>query len=148
VLQSDVLRLKELPATLIHADVDSQEFSENWTRIPWYVRCALLVLAPLFGLYLFLTASRRSLARRKGTEDGEAAVGDLSERHPSLQRALLTSRDEKLIEAVSSIVKTAVLPSTVGIVYGAGHMRVVTDLLMRQFRYRVVESEWLMVIDC
>lgn len=42
---------------------------------------------------------------------------------------------------------TAEGPKTVGIVYGAAHMKAVTNVLMGKYRYRVGESEWLTVFD-
>jgi hypothetical protein len=148
VLQDDALRLNDLGATLIHADVSDSEFWNNWAQIPLYLRCALLVLAPVIGAYMYLTASRRSLAQRKSTNDDSWTLGDLSEKNPSLRRALLTSREERLVEAVNSLATTPRGPKIVGIVFGAGHMWVVTDLLMRKLRFAVVASEWLTVIDC
>jgi hypothetical protein len=38
-------------------------------------------------------------------------------------------------------------PTTVGIVYGAGHMKAVTAALMERHHYRVHESEWITVFD-
>jgi hypothetical protein len=38
-------------------------------------------------------------------------------------------------------------PATVGIVYGAAHMKVATAVLMGMYRYQVERSEWLTVFD-
>jgi hypothetical protein len=136
-----------LPARLVHTDVTAAEFEENWSQIPWRFRLAIVFIAPLYGTYLYFTASRESIGKNLKREDipssDDEARADLV---PELEEAILGNRDAKLVAALESLL-TGKVPNTVGIVYGAAHMKAVTNLLMGKYRYRVGQSEWLTVFD-
>jgi hypothetical protein len=76
---------------------------------------------------------------------GIASIG--GETAPAFDEAMFTSRDAKLVAALRSVVDSASPPATVGIVYAAAHMKVVTAVLMGMYRYQVERSEWLTVFD-
>jgi len=148
VVQNVALPLRGLAPRLICADVSSGEFEENWTSIPSHMRLALLLGAPIFGAYQYLTATRESIGRHLGTEDVQSREDtDLREMNPEFHKALLDSRDAKLIAAVETVLAEPNAPGVVAIIYGAGHMRTVTDLLMNKYRFRVTHAEWLTVFD-
>lgn len=69
VTQDSALRLRDLPVELIHGDVAAEQFADGWSRIPWYYRAAIYIAAPLFGIYLYLTATRRSIGRNLSKDD-------------------------------------------------------------------------------
>jgi hypothetical protein len=124
------------------------EFSDNWSRIPWHFRLAILLVAPLYGGYHYLTASRESIGRKLKSEDlvsSEEVIG--GEIAPEFDEAIIASRDAKLVAALESVVTSVSPPNTVGIVYGAAHMKAVTAILMGKYHYRVEGSEWLAVFD-
>jgi len=106
----------------------------------------LLVFAPLYGLWIFLTATRESIGRRLSTEEVESNRDvDFRESLPEFQEAVVTIRDAKLIEELSSAVEKSGVGTRIAVIYGAGHMRVVSRLLTGKYKYRVVESEWITV---
>jgi len=139
--------LMGLPARLVHADVTATEFEESWSQIPWRFRLAIVFIAPLYGAYLYLTATRESIGKTLKTEDvpssHDEARADLM---PELEEVMLAGRDAKLVAALESLMDVEA-PKTVGIVYGAAHMKAVTNLLIGKYRYRIGESEWLTVFD-
>jgi len=148
VVQNEALPLKGLAPRLICADISSGEFEEIWASIPWHMRLMLLLGAPVFGAFQYITATRESIGRHLGTEDVQSRTDtELRERSPELHRALLDRRDAKLIAAVESVLAEPQAPPLVGIIYGAAHMRSVTDLLMNSYGFRVVHAEWLTVFD-
>lgn len=67
---------------------------------------------------------------------------------PGVHEALIKSRDRKLIESFQRILldKTR-RRSVIGIVFGASHMRAITDTLMVKLRYQVAHADWLSVFD-
>lgn len=144
----DASLLRGIRGRLVHADVAPGEFSAKWSRIPLYARLAILLIAPLYGGYRYLTATKESIGKRLKSEDlasvEEVLRGDIA---PGLDEAIMTSRDAKLVAAIKSIMAPGIPPTTVGIVYGAGHMKAVTRLLMEKHQYRVNESEWITVFD-
>jgi hypothetical protein len=148
LVAQDASLLRGLHGQLIHADVAPGEFKDNWSQIPAHIRFAILLIAPLYGGYHYLTATKESIGKKMKSEDlasaDEIMRGDFA---PGLDKAIITSRDTKLIASIDSIVNSPVTPTTVGIVYGAGHMKAVTAALMEKHHYRVNRSEWLTVFD-
>lgn len=149
VTQNSALPLSGLSAKLIHGDVSAEQFGEAWSHVPWLWRAALYVGAPLFGVYLYLTATRRSLGKHLSKEDLPSRKEAMSEEQmPGVQEAIVHARDRKIIESIREILQNEVAGnSLVGIVYGAGHMSAITTALMGGLRYRVTKAEWLSVFE-
>lgn len=147
VTEREALRLRSLGVRLIHADSTSDEFAKGWSGIPLQTRLALMVGAPLYGAWLFLTATRESLGQDMQTEDLESRDRqDAFEDEPELERTLLTRRDSRLIGALTSLLVEATQPTCAGVLYGAGHISAVTRFLFDEHAFRVVGSEWLDVM--
>lgn len=146
VTQRDALELEGLKARRVHADLSSDAFGSHWSRVPWRTRLALLVWAPCYGIYLYLTASRASIARRLNTEDLESANDILrDEVLPGVNDVVHHSRNARLTAAIEAEINGP--GQRIAIVYGGGHMRAVTRLLIDKHNYRIVHSEWLTVFD-
>jgi hypothetical protein len=148
LVAQDVSLLRGLRGRLVHADVAPGEFNDNWSRVPWHVRLAILLIAPVFGAYHYLTATKESIGKQMKREDlasaEEITRGDFA---PELDAAIVTRRDAKLVAAIDSMLASTNASNTVGIVYGAGHMQAVTAALMENHHYRIDSSEWLTVFD-
>jgi hypothetical protein len=148
LVTQDAMKLKGVAPRLVRADVSPAEFEANWSHIPLRSRIALAVLAPLYGAYQYATASRESIGRHLSAEDVKSPeLLEGREAAPEVHGALLDSRDARLAAAIESVLTEPNPPTNVGIIYGAAHMTVVTDLLMSKHGYRVVHSEWLTVFD-
>jgi hypothetical protein len=148
LVSQKALSLRGLPARLIRADVAPGEFSDNWSQIPLHFRLAILVLAPLYGAYCYLTATKESIGRLMKTEDLASSEEIIrGETAPKFDEALLTRRDAKVIAAIDSLADAAQPPAMVGIMYGAAHMKAVTATLMGKYKYQVDKAEWLTVFN-
>lgn len=140
--------LRGIRGQLIHADVAPGEFSDNWARIPWHFRLMILLIAPVYGGYRYLTATKESIGKQMESEDVESSEQSIrGEIAPAFDEAILASRDAKLVATLKSVVDSANPPATVGIVYGAAHMKAVTAILMGVYHYQVERSEWLAIFD-
>lgn len=103
--QGLALQLINLPGRLVHADVSNSEFENNWKGIPWYFRLALMTFAPLLGIWLYLTATRRSIGARLGQEDLKSRGEILSEDTiPGFNKSLIESRDGWLLAAIEECI--------------------------------------------
>jgi hypothetical protein len=148
ITQSQGLSMKNLRSMLLHADVDAKEFGIAWARIPWYWRLGILTVAPLFGVIRYLTATRESIGKHLSLEDVPSRNDtDRGDGPPGLEHALGASRDTKLIAALEAQLASAGRAKSVGVLYGAAHMKAVTDLLIVKYGFRVIAAEWLEVID-
>jgi len=148
VTQRDGLRLANMKGRSVHADSSAREFEAAWQSVPWHWRVAAMVSAPLYGLWLYFTASRESIGRHLGTEDLETSedierFADL----PELQNAVATKRDARLLAAIAALIDQPRNHTNVAIIYGAAHMRVVTRFLSDKYGYRVAEADWLHVFQ-
>jgi hypothetical protein len=97
VLQSDALRRSDFRGVSIHGDMDSRSFALSWAEIPLIQRAALSILAPLYGVALYLFASREYLSRGQSylaeRRDGQRKVAILfGGAHMPAIAEVLTSR--------------------------------------------------------
>ena len=67
VTQRDALVVPLVQQQRIRADVSTEQFAAAWRGVPWYQRLGLLLGAPVFGCWVYLTASRESIGRRRGS---------------------------------------------------------------------------------
>ncbi|HEY0683481.1 MAG TPA: hypothetical protein VGD45_14195 [Steroidobacter sp.] len=148
VQQRHALPVATLSQRKIHADVSTDQFHAAWADIPWYQRALLFFGAPLFGLWLYFTGTRQSIGRRLNTEEVELNRDfERFELRPELEKMFATTRDLRLVDEVAKAVETSGVGTRIAVLYGAAHMRIVSRLLTGKYRYRVVESEWIMVFD-
>jgi hypothetical protein len=149
ILQRDALLVPLSNERKIHADVSAAQFAAAWGHIPLYQRILLMLGAPLYGLWLYFTGTRDSIARGLNTEELESRRDfERFEASPELEEAIVSARDRRLVEELSAAVEKNGVGRRIGILYGAAHMRVVSRVLASKYKYRVVESEWITVFDC
>lgn len=66
---------------------------------------------------------------------------------PGFRRAVVESRDDRLVSAIDHSLSRANASGALGIVYGAVHMRSVLAHLTKNHGYRIEASEWITVMD-
>ncbi len=148
VTQNHALCMKQLSARLVHADVSGSEFDDEWRQIAWHHRLAIFIAAPALGLWLYLTATRASIGKRRGVDDLRSRSDILrDDLVPGFDAAILDRRDQRLIAAIEAARARAEPGHKVAIVYGAAHMRTVLEHLMTRHDYRIADSQWLTVMD-
>lgn len=145
--QSLDLKLADLPLRLVHADVTGGEFEQGWRQIPKTQRVALMCLSPLYGFWLYLTASRESLGKHLGLEDLPSRDDTLhQEQRVGVERAFLGARDRKLMSCIDEVIHEGGASQTIGVVYGAAHMRSALQHLISERNYQISGCDWLTVM--
>jgi hypothetical protein len=133
---------------IVHADLSGEEFHEEWAKLPFWLKIAVIVIAPLVGIHRRLFATRESLAKAMEREDllTSDEILNFDPRFNALRRTILDVRDQRLIQKLSEeLDRSPKRPRTIAIVYGAGHMRaVLTELKRRSFR--TAGATWQMVM--
>lgn len=146
VNQKDALSLSGLDATLIHGDLSTNELSQRWNKLSTLYRFIVPVAGPLYGIYKYLTATRASLAKNHSIESVKSNR-EIDRKDTDLSELLIDKRDKKLIETIEETINgnygTA---KKVAVLFGAGHMRVVSRYLLEKHNYRVVDSQWIQVM--
>jgi hypothetical protein len=146
VEQRKALPVSSMPGTLIHADQSGSTFEAAWADLPLYTRFLVLFLSPLVGAARFLTATRRSIARRL---DRESRYADAQPTYIPIDpddldrfdEVVLHRRDAHLLSVIVSFYREhSDEPVRAAIVYGASHMEAVASLLNRSLKYHAAQA--------
>jgi hypothetical protein len=132
----------------ILADLPGEEFDRIWRGSAWLERTVFEWGAGLVGLWLRLTASRRSIGQRISTTDlpdREMALA-WNEGRASMFEALISARDEVLCRSVRALLAKQDGPRRIAVIYGAAHMGVLVHQL-REIGLRPVSSDWMTVFS-
>ena len=133
---------------LVHADLQPDEFQREWKKAKLYVRTAFFVLAPLYGIWQRLFASRESLAKR-GALDDLPSSDEVLQWSPDFEaygRSIGDARDERLISILEEeIASSGPEGQRIGIIYGARHLRAIIRHLS-QNGFRSGKARWVVVI--
>jgi hypothetical protein len=144
VTQSKGLDLADLRAKLVRPDLTAQQFAAAWRRVGWSLRSLLLLAAPLFGIWMLVVGPRRALGRRVALDDLRSDDEiEASEAEPRLDEALLGTRDGALTAALTELAG-GTEPCTVGVCWGAEHVRAVVPTL-RALGFRITDATWVTV---
>jgi hypothetical protein len=150
VTQQEGLIMSRFREKILNPDMEGREFDERWSSLPLSVRVPLLFLIPIYVVYLFLVGTRGTLAEHIAVEDLPSSEEILfqDESFEKLDTLLVDERDRKLIGSIWKLHDSGRLDKqTVGVVYGAMHMRNVTSFLLDRLNYRVAKAEWVTVFD-
>ena len=149
ITQQDGMRVESFRAKILNADIDGAAFDERWSSLPLSLRAQLIVLIPIFVVYLFLFGTRETLAENIALDDlpsSDELLLEYEDFEP-LDSLLIDERDRILIEHVARLEDQQGGARKIGIVYGARHMRNMIRFLMQKLNYRVDKAEWVKVFD-
>jgi hypothetical protein len=149
VTQQDGMRVESFREKILNADIDGAAFDERWSCLPISLRVQLLVLVPIFVVYLFFFGTREMLAESIALDDLPSSEEILSETEDfeALDSLIVDERDRILIEHVAKLEDQQKEAKQIGIVYGARHMRSTMRFLMERLNYRIAKAEWVTVFD-
>ena len=150
VTQREGMNVSAFRDKLLNADMGGRAFDERWSALPFSLKAQLFFLLPVYALYLLLFGTRETLAEHIALEDLPSPDEILSqdEDFEKLDALLVDERDRELIEAIRGLHDAGARERrTVGVVYGAAHMRNVVAFLLSELRYKVAGAEWVTVFD-
>ncbi|MCK0169679.1 hypothetical protein MWU53_01270 [Aliiroseovarius sp. S1123] len=143
------MALDHVKERLVLADIEGAHFDESWEDLSFFNRFVFPVAAYFFGLYLRFFGTRRLMARQINSQMLESRDDLLKDDDTQeLDNILLEHRDQHLISVIDDqIAKLGDAKQTIGIVYGAAHMRAVARHLVRNHGCRTLDGEWITVFD-
>jgi hypothetical protein len=149
VTQQDGMRIEYFRQKILNTDMDGAAFDERWSRLPLSFRAQLVVLLPIYVIYLFLFGTKETLAENIALDDLPSAEEIMyhDEDFESYDALIIDERDRILIEHISRLEGQQSEAKKIAIVYGARHMRSTMRFLMQKLNYRVAKSEWVKVFD-
>jgi len=148
VTQQDALKAAAFRGKVTNADMAGNAFDARWSSLPLLLRIQLFFLLPVYILYLLFFGTRQTLAENIALEDlpSEDEILLEDERVADLDSLLIDERDRTLLGNIKRVYESGGT-KTVGVIYGARHMRNAVDFLMRTLNYHVAKAEWVTVFD-
>ena len=137
--------VRALGVELIRPDLDAEGFDERWARLHWAERAAARVAFPAMSWALRFVGTRRMLAEHMAMNDLPEGLEIEDLPFAGIEDLVVDQRDRRLVDALTAIdAKRSHEEITVGVVYGAAHIRAVVRALWA-LGYRPGSGEWLTV---
>lgn len=148
VTQQDAMKGGAFRAKVTNADMAGNAFDARWSSLPLWLRVQLFLLLPVYIIYLLFFGARQTLAENIALEDLPSSDEILLEddRLADLDSLLIDERDRTLIGNIKRVYESGG-NRTIGVIYGARHMRNAVDFLLRNLNYHVAKAEWVTVFD-
>ncbi|MCA1602881.1 MAG: hypothetical protein LC776_15030 [Acidobacteria bacterium] len=150
VTQQEGMKVSSFREKIINTDIEGRAFDEQWSSLPLVLKAQIFLLMPVYVIYLFLFGTRDTIAENIAVEDLPSSNQVLfqDDDFDKLDALLIDERDRRLIRNIESLHEAnRDDKKTVGIVYGAMHMRSVTNFLLHKLRYRIAKAEWVTIFD-
>jgi len=150
VTQQEGMKVSSFRDKLMSADIEGHTFDEQWSALPLTLKAQIFLLMPVYIIYLFLFGTRETIAENIAVEDLPSSNEVLFQYDDfeKLDALVLDERDRILIRNIKSVHEAKENDKkTVGIVFGAMHMRSVTSFLLHKLKYRIAQAEWVTVFD-
>lgn len=140
------LDLTGLEGRIIRPDLTAAQFASGWRKVSRQIRWLFLAAAPVLGVWLAIAGPRRVLGRDLGMDDLPTREEEQrSDALPGLDEAFLGDRDRALCRELERLAADTGTAATVGVCWGAAHMRAVIPLLLSRLGYRITEATWITV---
>lgn len=138
---------EDVPARIVNADLNPEEFHREWRKLSIFNRATIFVCAPFIGLYRRFFATRAGLARSLSLEDLRSAdeILNWNPKSEPFMHSILHARDQRLIECLVAEVNSGTV-KRIAVIFGARHMRAVLRELANQ-GFKSSESSWRTVIS-
>lgn len=150
VTQQEGMKTAGFREKIMSTDIEGTAFDERWNLLPLKLRAQIFLLTPVYVVYLFLFGTRETIAENIALEDLPSSEEVLSQDDDfdKLDALVIDERDRRLIGRIESLLEANEKPGkTIGIVYGARHMRNVSSFLLQKLNYRIAKAEWVTVFD-
>ena len=138
VTQSEYFKLKTLNKQLTHTDFNVVSGKKSWEHLKLYEKLKLSILDPI-QLFIFqLGLTREILAKHymTGANDAYLAYGPIEDESGTATNFLMNEREQIIFNKIKTRMETeANQKKTIGIVYGAGHMKSIARYLIDQYNY-------------
>jgi len=150
VTQQEGMKVSDFREKIVNPDMEGRAFDEHWSSLPLMLKAQIFFLMPVYVVYLFLFGTRETIAEDIALEDLPSSEESLlqNDNFEKMDALLIDKRDRRLMLKIESLYQAEGKDKkTVGIVYGAIHMRNITSFLLGKLNYRIAKAEWVTVFD-
>jgi hypothetical protein len=148
VAQGEAFDLWSLGPRVVNTDVSGEEFDARWRKVALRERLFLAVGLPIFVAAMCLAGPKRALAPYLERNNLPSREEELRSGEMQSDEVLVSYRDAHLLRLIEEFLeRRSGEKQIVGIVWGAGHMRGITRLLLDKLGFRVSSAEWITVFE-
>lgn len=144
------LDLKSLTGRIRVADISGTDFEAGWQKLPLRLRLPVYAALPVYVAYLYFFGTKKFLARYMEFNDLPSREEELywDETLEKLDNLVISRRDQILTKYLKQYyADNKDSATTLGIIYGAHHMRAIAQFLLDGLGFRVTKAEWITVFD-
>lgn len=145
--QAEGLDLSDLSDRFVRPDLTAAQFAHGWRGVKRGLRWMVLLGAPVVGLWVAIVGPRRALGDMTLDDLPTQKQEELAEYGESLDTLIIDERDRPLGEALIALAADQDQPCTVGVCWGAEHVRAVVTVLVGHLGYRIGNGTWITVFD-
>ncbi len=150
VTQSEYFDLNELKEKLTHSDFNPESGEEAWKNLTLKEKIKLSFIDPLKLFVFHQGITREILAKNFMTSRQEAylAYGPIEDELGTSRNFIMNEREQLIFKNIRRRLNAeASLDKTIGIVYGAGHMKSIARYLIDNFNYVPRNGKFMKVFD-
>lgn len=150
VTQTEHFHLNKLEHKLTHADFDLESGEESWNELMWFEKIKLSLIQPIKLFIYHQGLSREILAKHFMTSHEEAylAYGPIEDEKGTSTNFTMNEREQIIFNKVNKRMETeSNHDKTIGIVYGAGHMKSIARYLIDQHHFVPKSGIFVKVFD-
>jgi len=138
VTQSKHFNLRKLNIPLTHVDFNPETGRKAWNRLKFVEQIKLTFVKPIRMFYYHLGISRAFLAKAFMTSNEEAylAYGPIEDEDSTAENFVMNEREQIIFKKIDERINAeSSIDKTIGIVYGAAHMKSIARYLIDQHNY-------------
>ena len=150
VTQTAFFKLKQLKSKLTHTDFNFKEGREAWNELYFKEKIKLALINPLKLFISHQGISREILAKNYMTSSEEAylAFGPIEDKKGTLTNLKMNKREQLIFKNIKHRMESeSNLDKTIGIIYGAGHMKSIARYLIDKHNYLPKNGKFMKVFD-
>lgn len=144
------LRLKDLKDKLIHIDYDTETIEKAWEELSWREKMKLSIINP-FKLFIYTRGITREIMAKSfmtAAEESRLAFGEREDEKGTARNFVMNKREQIIFKNITARIETeGNQDKTIGIIYGAGHMKSIARYLIDKYNYLPRNGQFMKVFD-
>ena len=142
------LNLKQYKDKLIHADFNQESGKEAWKNLTIIDKIKYNIVFPIWTYFQDKNITRSKFVKyfMKSVEDLDLIYGPYMDEKERIKGFVDDSREKKVFEELDKIHKEKFDEEIqIAIVYGAGHMKAISNYMMHKLNYKSKEADFIEV---
>ena len=144
------LNLRKLKDKLTHVDYDTNKVEEAWKGLRFKEKIKLSIIDP-FENFIYRQGITREIVAKSlmtAAEEYRIAFAPREDKEGTVRNLIMNKREQIIFEKIRTRMETeANQDKTIGIIYGAGHMKSIARYIIDNYNYRPRNGQFMKVFD-